>query len=70
MEREVPGIFDPVEPDFGDDPTLPIPVEAIRAYSVGQLPLPVTLTRLRVEAQDDLEMRVARVKVDGRWIPL
>jgi hypothetical protein len=65
--------MDPIEPDPGDAFDLTIPVEAIRAYSVGRLPFDrALLSPVRVEEPEDdgTRVRVAQVLVDGEWVPL
>ena len=61
-------------PDPGDYFPEDLPVEAIRAYSVGRLPDPVVagldFSRAEPEEDDGLRVRVAQVKVDGRWVNL
>ena len=59
-------------PDPGDLLFPRIPVEAIRAYSVGRLWFPQESgIELRPEPEDDgTRVRVAEVLVDGVWVPL
>jgi len=50
-----------------------LPVEAIRAYSMGRLPLDPAFLDMGIRIEDDaridegLRIRVAEVKIDGVW---
>ena len=58
-------------PDEGDLYFPKIPVEAIRAWSVGALWFPRESGVIPVPEPDDgTRVRVAQVKVDGEWVPL
>jgi hypothetical protein len=57
-------------PDPGDILFPVIPVEAIRAYSVGRLWFPQSDVELRPKPDDGMRVRVASVKVDGVWVEL
>jgi hypothetical protein len=64
-------------PDEGDliSDEVVIPVEALRAWSMGKLPLAEAFRNSGVIAQENepdpgLRVRVGEVKVDGVWIPL
>jgi hypothetical protein len=58
-------------PDPGDLLFPRIPVEALRAYSVGRLWFPTEAPVAIVEPEDDgTRVRVAEVLVDGVWVPL
>lgn len=57
-------------PDPGDILFPRIPVEALRAYSVGRLPDEVVRVRGLKHTDDGQRVRVIRIKVDGEWIPL
>ena len=48
-----------------------IPVDALRAYSVGQLWFPRDSgIELQERPDDGTRVRVAQVKIDGEWVPL
>jgi hypothetical protein len=52
-----------------------IPVEALKAYSMGKLPLAEAFRNSGVILQENepdpgLRVRVAQVKIDGEWHPL
>ena len=63
-------------PDEGDliSGEIVIPVEALRAYSVGRLPeawaAGLVSAAQESEPDDGLRVRAAKVKVDGQWVPL
>ena len=61
-------------PEPGDHFSAPIPVQAIRAYSVGQVPDPVLLASgvfaVAPWAQGDRRVRVESVKIGDEWIAL
>lgn len=62
-------------PAQGDHFPVTLPVEAIRAYSMGRLPLaPAFLGSVEraqeTEPDDGRRVRVAEVKIDGVWVPL
>ena len=65
-------------PDEGDliSDEITIPVEALRAYSMGRLPLAdsfrgIVATAQATEPEDDgRRVRVAEVLIDGVWHPL
>jgi hypothetical protein len=67
-------IRDVTIPDEGDYFPAALPVEAIRAYSVGRLPASWAdglVRRSRETEEDDgLRVRVAQVLIDGEWVPL
>jgi hypothetical protein len=65
-------------PDEGDliPAEVTLPVEAIRAYSMGRIPLADGFRDLGVRIEEDARVddgtriRVAQVKIDGVWQPL
>jgi hypothetical protein len=64
-------------PDEGDliSDEVVIPVEALKAYSMGKLPLAEAFRNSGVILQENepdpgLRVRVAQVKIDGEWHPL
>lgn len=66
-------IRDVTIPDEGDYFPAALPVEAIRAYSVGRLPdswADGLVRRARETEDDGLRVRVAQVLIDGEWVPL
>lgn len=63
-------IRDVTHPDPGDYFPEGLPVEAIRAYSIGRLPPEVERVRGIKRVDDGLRVHVIRVKVDGVWVPL
>jgi len=74
MERRLKDDGRVTLPDEGDLISPDIPVEAIRAYSMGRIDGDIRARLapgLQLEQPDDgMRVRVAHVKIDGEWVPL